>query len=589
MNKTLKIYLSVILLLLCISSCKEALKLNSSARRTQSQVKSLKNGLKSLKIPFGTETSDSENSEIDSTTYLTIEQKNMLNDYGYIYDVLNKNDNGVRSDNFEWDSINEVYYVSGKDYKAIKSNNEVFGWHPYWMGSKWENYPFDLLSTISYFSYKVDPLTGGFTNPNQIAEWENTKMIDSAKLNNTRVLLTVSCHGSKNNAVFLENEDRWDVLIKTVSDLLLKRDADGVDLNFEIIPYLKRETFNDFVRYFRKNMDDIYSNANKPFFLSITLPAENSREVFDVQELQKFADLLIIMGYDYHVGNQKQGAVAPLRSIENQSLSLTNTMEQYQGQGIDVSKTILALPYYGTLWNGDLEQDGNDIYNVSTFEKAITYGEIKKNYIDNKDLNIVAFRDENSMTNYFNLIFEDNSTKELWFDDDYTFRKKLDFALSNKLKGVGIWALGYDNGYNDLWNVIEDKFSTNQQIIKNPIAETEGYPVRFAKFLLQYKSLFITAAFFFLMTVVLAFLFLLTDWNVRDSIVRSKLHILIFTLVVFVLLIPITIVIFQLFNEVLPWFNVYLVSEWRYYISFFIGQLTLFAAYRIKIKPIKRP
>jgi|GEM_PF-362598 spore germination protein YaaH len=589
MNKTLKIYLVVILLLLCVSSCKEALKLNSSVRRTQSQVKSLKNSLKSLKIPFDQENNDSENSEIDSTIYLTIEQKNMLNDYGYIYDVLNKNDNGVRSDNFKWDSINEVYYVSGKNYKAIKPNNEVFGWHPYWMGSKWENYPFDLLSTISYFSYKVDPLTGGFTNPNQITEWENTKMIDSAKLNNTRVLLTVSCHGSKNNAEFLDNEDRWDVLIKTVSDLLLKRDADGVDLNFEIIPYFKREKFNDFVRYFRKNMDDIYSNANKPFFLSITLPAENRREGFEVEELQNSADLLIIMGYDYHVGNQTQGAVAPLKSIENQSLSLTNTLEQYQSQGIDVSKTILALPYYGSLWNGDLEQDGDEVYNVSTFEKALTYGEIKKNYIDNKALNIVAFRDENSMTNYFNLIFKDNSTKELWFDDDYTLRKKFDFALSNKLKGVGIWALGYDNGYDDLWNVIEDKFSTDQQIIKNPIAETEGYPVQFSKFLLQYKSLFITAAFFFLMTVVLAFLFLLSDWKVRDSIVRNKLHLLIFTLAAFVLLIPLTIVIFQLLNEVLPWFNVYLISEWRYYISFLIGQLTLFLAYRIRIKPVVRP
>ena len=71
------------------------------------------------------------------------------------------------------------------------------------MGSAWESYPFELLSTISYFSYKLDPETGSYTNPQQMIEWRNTAMIDSAKLKKTKVLLTVSSHGYKNNNSFL--------------------------------------------------------------------------------------------------------------------------------------------------------------------------------------------------------------------------------------------------------------------------------------------------------------------------------------------------------------------------------------------------
>ena len=36
----------------------------------------------------------------------------------------------------------------------IKKNltKKVFGYHPYWQGTKWQYYNYDLLSTIAYFS-----------------------------------------------------------------------------------------------------------------------------------------------------------------------------------------------------------------------------------------------------------------------------------------------------------------------------------------------------------------------------------------------------------------------------------------------------
>lgn len=295
------------------------------------------------------------------------------------------------------------------------------------------------------------------------------------------------------------------------------------------------------------------------------------------------------MGYDYHVGGEAQGAVAPLRSSEGSSLSLSASLKDYIENGINPSKTILALPYYGSLWTGKLSESGNAVYNNTTFEKALTYSEIRKKYTDNSALKINAFRDDVSMTNYYNLTFEDNTTQEIWFDDDYTLRKKYDFALSNNLRGVGIWALGYDNGYDDLWSVIEDKFSTDKKIVKNPIAESEGYPMQFSKFILKYQTILVAVAIFFLLTVVLAFCVLLFDWNVRKSIIGSQLRFLLFVVTVFILLIPITIIIYTLFNHILPFANLFIKSQWIYYISFFVGVITMFFAYKIKLKPIKRP
>ena len=86
----------------------------------------------------------------------------------------------------------------------------------------------------------------------QIEDWKKTALIDSAKVKNTRVLLTVSLQGRSNNDYFLSNALLWNNLYGEVSKLLLERDADGIDINFEDIPFSKKNEFVDFVTGFEK-------------------------------------------------------------------------------------------------------------------------------------------------------------------------------------------------------------------------------------------------------------------------------------------------------------------------------------------------
>ena len=576
-------------ILLLTGSCRDLMRVKSSIRKTQTEVRVFDRTLKRVQKGIGLDNLKSKNKgESDSVEAVSSSQKTMLKNYGYLYDFLNR-DNELKSNNFKWDSINNYYYVKEDNYRTIAEEYEVFGWHPYWMGSKWEKYPFELLSTISYFSYKIDHKTGGFTNPLQIEDWKNTTMVDSAKVNNTRVLLTVSLHGYQKNKEFLDSDEKWANLFNTVSKLVIDKNADGIDLNFEVLPYSKRFKFNKLVKELHDDLESKFKDINKDFFLSITLPANNSRDIFDTNFLDAYADLFVIMGYDYHVGNPEQGAVAPLRSSENKTYSLNTTLNYYTDSGINPKKTVLALPYYGNLWTGKLEKKSNGYFNLTEFDKPLTFSEIKLKYIDNEELKIKANRDEYSMTNYYNITFDDFTTQELWFDDDYTLRKKYDFALSNNLKGIGIWALGYDHGYSDLWNVIEDKFSTNKKVVVNPIVESEGYPIRLSRFLLKYQKVFIITAIFFLIAIVTAFTFLISDWRVRDSIVRKVMIRIIFVGSVFILLIPLSYVVFDFINDILKPLNAFFKYDWRFYIAYILGVFTIVIAYAVTIKPKKRP
>ena len=581
MNHYLKNFALIFLsFILVFSSCRrQTMKLRSSVRRTQNDARYFNRDVNNVKNLLGIQGDEnkSNNDSLASNIYTPIDQKNIFTSYGYVYDAINGSDDLVNSSNFYWDSIQKVYYVRDRKYRKIKPENEVFGWHPYWMGSAWKSYPFELLSTISYFSYKLDPKTGSYTNPEQIQEWRKTAMIDSAKLKKTKVLLTVSSHGYKNNNSFLGDQSKWSTMIDSLTNLLKYRDADGVDINFEGLPYLKRGSFNRFIQALRKRLNQ--NITNKTPIISMTLPAVDSREIFDVLHLNKFVDLFVIMGYDYNTGPQLQGAVAPLLPFETENISLNNTLKYYLDIGIDPKKTILALPYYGSMWEGTLSEDGST---SSMFERKVTYREIRslfnEDFITRNKLSPVL--EKKSMTNYFNINYPDNTSKEVWFDDDYTLGKKYDFALTNKLKGIGIWALGYDNGYNELWDVIENKFATDKLKVEDPVGQIEGYPIKVSSYILEKRDLLLVTSLFFLFAVAIGFIITLSDWKVRDSIARNQFHRFIMVMIVFIFLTPIVYLINELF---------FLKSNWKYYVVFILGVLTLYLTSLIKIKSIKKP
>jgi hypothetical protein len=164
------------------------------------------------------------------------------------------------------------------------------------------------------------------------------------------------------------------------------------------------------------------------------------------------------------------------------------------------------------------------------------------------------------MTNYYLLEFKDSSSYECWFDDDYTIGKKVDLALARKFRGVGIWALGYDDPNGKVTRTIVDKFTNDMVMIQDPVTAVKGFPIRVAAFLDKYRSFFIIAAILMAMTVAFAFFIAFTDWRVRDSIFNQENYYYVFLLTATLLLIPLL--------SVLQFF---VLGRWALLLAFIVG------------------
>lgn len=545
------------LLSLTLFSCRrEYSKLKSSTRRVSSEMRYLERTSGGLIAAFGLG-DQSEGLDTAKTQMTPLIQKSFIQDYAFLYDGLNgeKTNNYLQS--FEYDSSKNVFKRQDLFQKKLRENVEVYTWYPYWMGDVWKSYNFDLISTISFFSYKIDPQTGSYLNPAQISQWRETALIDSAKQHGTKVLLNLALEGEKNLNEYLKNEASWNTTLDSIAVLVRERDADGIEIEFFNVPEGSAGKFLDFVSFIKDNLD--YRFIAKKMLVSLILPAQPDNFFAEIEDLDEYIDLFIIKGLDYHELVENGTAVAPLRTDVADGLSLENSIGQYLKMGLVAEKSILALPLYGSQWSGTWDRAGG--FYETDFERKITLSEVSRVF-ESRDTSylISPVLDEVSMTNYFFLEFEDDSSVECWYDDSYTLAKKIDLALFKDFKGVGFWALGYDLGSTDIWDVVEEKFTGNTVYVQDPIAEMEGYPIQVASFIQKYEKLFVVT--FVMLTIIISFTLALafSDWRFRETILARQLYRIIFLFgFIFITL------------SIATYFGVLGQGNWTYFLLFFLG------------------
>ena len=540
-----------------VVACKEVATLKSSTRQVTSELKTIQNSSKKLMGFLGVKDSSAQNSDSLANTYAPFNQKVFFNKYDFLYDALNGDKTNQYLHSLTYDSTTELYVNQRMDKRFLREDTEVYTWYPYWMGDVWKSYDFNLISSISFLSYNIDPKTGSYLNPAQIKLWRETDLLDSAKIHKTKVLLSLALEGEENHLEFLKNEKAWTTTLDSITVLLKERDADGIEVEFIDIPLDLEPKFLDFVAQLKENLS--YRFITKKLTLSLVIPASPDKFPFDLRKLDESVDLFIVKGLDYHEEDGTVAAVAPLRNETAGGPSLENTLLTYLDRGLNAEKSILALPLYGSQWAGTF--DPEEGFYTTNFERKVTLSEVNRVFQSKDSIyKIEPTLDETTMTQYFFLEFQDNTSIEGWYDDSLTLSKKMDYALINKFKGVGLWALGYDLGKNEVWDVVAKKFTGNTVLIKDPIKELDGYPLRITSFFQTYKTIFVATFLLITLAIIIGLVVAFSDWRFRETILASQLYSSI-TLSFFCLLLI-------WISTIFGWLNS---GTWGYVLSFFAG------------------
>jgi hypothetical protein len=196
------------------------------------------------------------------------------------------------------------------------------------------------------------------------------------------------------------------------------------------------------------------SAINKPLEVSFASPSYGFGK-WDFKLLADNSDYLFVMNYDYY--GSWSSTTGPSSPFTGTFLSVANSILNEYGN-VPCEKIILGLPYYGNHWKVKSDQPYaavipfNSDSTTNDWQKIILYRDVVPQLLQYQKL-----WDSISQTPWIR--WNDNGWNQVWFDDSSSLEIKYNFAIATKLKGIGIWALGYDGDRPELWNLISKKFT----------------------------------------------------------------------------------------------------------------------------------
>ncbi len=351
---------------------------------------------------------------------------------------------------------------------------EVFGFLPYWeLADQSTTLDWEKLSTIAYFGVGAaanGDLQRQETDGSTSVGWSGwtssdlTTVIDAAHANGARVVLTVqsfawtSSQLSRQKAL-LGSETARANLARQIAAAVRDRGADGVNLDFEPIAATFADEFTSLVQSIRTELDAVAPG----YQLTFETMGWIGNYPIEAATAPGGADAVVIMGYDYKTGSSgTAGSVSPIGGL---TYDLGDTLAAYVSR-VPASRVILGVPYYGRAWS-----TSSSALNATTvsaaqygasvavlYETALQFAtDHGRQYDPVEGVAWTSYERENCTSTYGCV----TATRELYYDDAESLAGKYDLINSYDIRGVGIWALGYDGSRPELYQVLKDKFITD--------------------------------------------------------------------------------------------------------------------------------
>jgi len=160
---------------------------------------------------------------------------------------------------------------------------------------------------------------------------------------------------------------------------------------------------------------------------------------------------LFIMAYDYHWSSGDPGPVAPLHGSDRWGdYAYDWTIQDYRTylapHGVD--RVLLGLPLYGYDWPSVDESVPGEATGTADAWTMVGAWELAEEWGGGE-------WDDASATPY--LIYQDGAqTRQLWYENLDSLARKIQIAIDEGVGGIGFWALTYDRGDEEFWQLIAD-------------------------------------------------------------------------------------------------------------------------------------
>ncbi len=216
-------------------------------------------------------------------------------------------------------------------------------------------------------------------------------------------------------------------LISGLVEETLKYGCEGINVDFESVP---PEAGDNYIQFIRELALECHKN-NLILSVDNHVPTEYTA-FYNREEQGKFADYVIIMGYDEHYNGSEIGSVSGISWMTD---GIKNTMAV-----VPAKKVINAIPFYTRVW----KTKGGEITSEAV-TMAVAKDFLKKNKLE-------TTWDEATGQNYAEGTIG-NTFYQVWMEDYDSVQARLNIMNTLGIGGAAAWRLGQETA--DIWELYE--------------------------------------------------------------------------------------------------------------------------------------
>ena len=338
----------------------------------------------------------------------------------------------------------------------------IVGFLPYWTINRVSQFDFGQINRLAYFGVAIDEQGAIQTrNPDQTAElgWSRLKRgkitpwLQKNKQTGGQNWLVIRAMSDERIQAALAPEQQVELVDQLVS-LARQYQFDGINLDFEpqsLAGSQIQTQLVEFVRRLKQTAPDLEIS------IDIYASSGTRARIWDLKQLDQQVDYFVFMGYDLVTSESPAaGPHAPIYGQGQWGKYDLNSSLSSVWQQVSAQKLIISLPFYGYRWQ-TINQDLGST-SVQGQSDSIWYHHILQLLDKCQQAELLQCQtgiDQTSLTAW--LVYqdpEDNQWYQVWYDNPQTLPYKLELVQTYQAAGIAVWALGYDQPENQLWQVI---------------------------------------------------------------------------------------------------------------------------------------
>lgn len=318
----------------------------------------------------------------------------------------------------------------------------VFGYLPYWKVGD-VTLQLKLLSHLAYFGVGIN----GDGSLGDTRHWGLDAMDEitaAAHAEGVKVVLVVTAFSATVIETLLLSPANRQAAIDNLVDQVVSAGGDGVNVDFEGLPFSVKAQFVQFVADLKVAMDAAIGDSS----VTLAMPAVDWKSAYDYDALAAACDGLFLMEYDFHYAGGDPGPVSPLAgSTPWGKYSVTWSLDDYDTWGgvSNRHKFILGMPLYGYDWPATYSEPPSTATADAT---SVTWA-----VCQSFGASLGWHWDYDSSTPWYDY-YSGDQYHQVWCENPESLPMRMALARERGLGGVGFWALGYEGDNPEPWQAI---------------------------------------------------------------------------------------------------------------------------------------